>query len=225
MNSNPSSKVNKPKKESNFFFDFVKVTGALPVLIWLRPKFIHISGKKPPKYKKGILVASNHVSFSDPVMLLTAFWYRRLNCIATKDLEHNAFLKFFFRHVHCIMIDKNNFSVGSMKQAVSRLKQDKAVAIFPEGTVSRTEDELLTFKSGAVMMAYLAKKPILPVYMPKLKHKLSRRIMVFGDPFDVVEFLGKGANKEKIQQASEILHQKEEELKYYYENVYLKKKK
>ena len=194
------------------------------MLLWLRPKYIHVSGKKPPKYRKGILVACNHVSFADPVMLLMAFWYRRLHCVANKELCSDKFMSFFFKNVGCILIDKEHFSIGSMKEACNLLKNDKAVVIFPEGTVDRT-DELLSFKGGAVMMAYLGRQQILPVYLVPPKSKWERRVMIYGDPVDICSMMGDHATKEKVAELSLYLHEKEEELKAFYENKVKSKKR
>ena len=87
-----SKKEKKTKKIGNFLYDFVKITGALPILLWLRPKVIRV-GKKE-KLDGKILITSNHVGYSDPPLLLCVFWNRRVSFLATENLYDNPIKNF-----------------------------------------------------------------------------------------------------------------------------------
>ena len=212
----------KKKKQGNFLYDFIKVTGALPALCWLRPKVLYIGEKK--KIKGGVLIASNHVTFTDPLAVLTTFWYRRLNCIATKDLYKNKLLSFIFDKMHCIQVDKENFNMSTFHEVCKRLQEDKAVVVFPEGQVNKSK-ELLTFKSGAILMAYKAKKPILPIYLHKPEKWYSRRVVVIGEPIKVNESGALLPSMQEINRINALLEKKEKELQEYCENYLNRKRK
>ena len=77
----------------NFWYDFVKITGLLPGLLMIRPKVIRTGGKCP---RGGVLISSNHPTFLDPITLLTAFPWRRLHSLVTKDLYKNKLMTFIF---------------------------------------------------------------------------------------------------------------------------------
>ena len=49
-------------KKSYFFYDFVKITAAIPGLIWFRPKRIYVNENAKKKIKGGALLISNHSS-------------------------------------------------------------------------------------------------------------------------------------------------------------------
>ncbi|MBE6673619.1 MAG: hypothetical protein E7596_00770 [Ruminococcaceae bacterium] len=213
----------KKKKQGNFLYDFVKVTGAIPAMLWLRPKILYV-GKKQ-RIKGGVLIAANHVTFTDPVALLCALWYRRLHSIATKDLYSSKLKKFFFNKMHCIMVDKENFNMGTFHQVCERLQQDKAVVVFPEGTVNKTGNAFLTFKSGAVLMAYKAKKPILPIYLHEPKKWYERRIIVVGEPIEINKSGALLPSMDEINQINQLLQEKEEELKAHCDSYVAKKAK
>lgn len=213
----------KKKKTSNFLYDFVKITGALPALCWLRPKKYYPYGK--PSLKGSLLISANHRSLTDPITLLVSFPTRRLNCLATKDLYSSKFMENFFNKMHCIKVDKDNFSLASFHQVVERLKEGKAVAIFPEGQVNTTGgDSLLTFKSGAVLMAHKSNAPILPVYIAERKKWYQRQRIVIGERIDIKSLVGKVPSVEELNKASEMLRDKEIELREYYEKVMKEKK-
>ena len=107
MNSNQKQK--KTKRINYFLYDFVKVTGAIPALIWMRPKVIYLGEhEKQQKVKGGMLISSNHHSFVDPILIHCAFWKRRLHCLATKDLYTTKLKQFFFKHMKCICVQESH---------------------------------------------------------------------------------------------------------------------
>lgn len=218
MNSEKNLKAKKKKLFDNFCYDFVKVTGAIPMLLWMRPKIYYPFGK--PAIKGAVLISANHRTFLDPVVVHLAFPFRRLNCLATKDLYRNKVLTFFFNQMHCIVVDKENFSLASFRTVVDRLKDDKAVVIFPEGQVNQDQqDTILTFKSGAVLMAQRAKAPILPMYIVKRKKWYQRQRILVGQPVNLGEILSPMPSMQEISQASELLRDKEVQLRQYYESL------
>ena len=219
------TKKKKKKRESNFLYDFVKVTGIVPTLIWLRPKIIRVSKNVPKRIKGGALIASNHISFVDPITVHCAFWYRRLYCLATKDLFDTPRKEKFFNAMHCIMVDKDNFHMGSFHAVCDRLKAEKAVVIFPEGTVHREGEKAHHYKSGAILMAHISHKPVVPVCIIKRKHWYSRQVAVIGEPIDVNAMCGKIPSMDEIDEASKYIREKENELMEYYYEKYTKKKR
>ena len=220
-----SKSEQKKKRQSNFFYDFVKITGALPTLLWMRPKILKINKNVPKRIKGGVLIASNHISFLDPITIHCAFWYRRLHSLATKDLYNTPRKTRFFNAMHCIMVDKENFHMDTFHNVCDRLKEEKAVVIFPEGTVNREGEEVRSFKSGAILMAYSSRKPIVPVYLVKTKHWYNRRVIIIGEPINVNELCGKIPSMEAIDKVCSYLREKESELLEFYHEKYVKKHK
>ncbi len=225
MNSTNEQKNNKKKKRKSYFvYDFVKVTGVLPVMVWMRPKVIFAGKCKRKDYKGGMLASCNHRGFTDPIMAHCVFWNRRLHCLATKNLFDTKLKDWFFNQMHCIQVDKQNFSMDSFHEVINNLKDDKMVLIFPEGQVNHT-DEVLSFKAGAVLMAHRAGKPIVPVYFPEYGKWYNRRVAIVGDPINVREMCGKIPTMEKLKEVNEYVRNVELSLKELYENKYLKKQK
>lgn len=224
MNST-NRQTNKKKKKlfSYFFYDFVKITGFLPVWIWMRPKTVFVGSYKRKDYKGGMLISCNHRGFTDPIMAHCAFWNRRLNCLATKNLFDTKLKKWFFTKMHCILVDKDNFSLDSFHEVSQYLKNDKAVLIFPEGQINH-DDSVLSYKAGAVLMALRAGKPIVPVYLPERSKWYHSRLALVGDPIDVKAMCGKIPTMEKLKEVNEYVREIELSLKEIYETKYLKNK-
>ena len=194
------------------------MTGALPVLLWLRPKIYRPYGTKTPQ--KGVLVSANHRSLLDPVIVHVVFPSRRMDCLATKDLFDTKLKSAFFNKMHCIMVDKENFSLSAFHEVVARLHDGKMVVIFPEGGLNRDKDDTIhSFKSGAVLMAYKSKTPILPVYIVKRERWYQRQRIVVGAPFDVCEAVGAVPTLDQLNACSEALRKMELELREYFESL------
>ena len=225
MNSAKNSS-GRPKRRPigyYFLFDFVKITGAIPTLIWMRPKVYRPYGTKVPK--GGVLISANHRSLVDPVIIYATFPFKRISCLATKDLYKNKLLTFFFNHVHCIQVDKANFAISSFRDVVTRLSLEELVAIFPEGGLNPDkEDHLQAFKSGAILMAHRAGAQILPIYIVKREKWYHRQRVVMGRPYDVCANIGKIPTMAEINRASEDLRNMELELREYFESLPIYKK-
>ena len=221
MKETSANKTGTPRKKrpvGNFWYDFVKVTGLIPGLIWIRPKVIRIGGKCP---RGGILISSNHPTFLDPIILLASIRERRLHSLATTDLFTTKLKAFMFTRMHCISVDKNNFSMTTFHEVVDRLKDGKAVVIFPEGHVNRGGgQEINPFKSGAILMAHRASAPILPVYIVRREKWYHRQYVIVGEPFDVRSAVGMIPSMEQVEKVSEQLREKEMELKKFYEETH-----
>jgi len=212
----------KTKKRNHLLYDFVKLTGALPALIWMRPK-VHYMTKKQ-KFKGGMLVASNHTGFTDPIKCMLPLWYRRVNSLATANLYDTKLKNWFFNQMHCIKVDKENFNMETFHQVTERLNQNKLVLIFPEGGINAKSEHVMSFKSGAILMAHKTGKPVLPMYVSKQKKWWHRVHIIIGDPIDVSSMCGKMPTLQQLNEISAYVRKKEIELEEYYFNS-LKKDK
>ena len=208
----------KRKVNNYLFYDFVKVTAAIPGLLWFRPKRVYVSEKAKEHIKGGALLVSNHSGDIDPIILMFAIWYRRHHFIATTDLFNTKLKRFMFEQFHCIEIDKENMNMGAFRDIVDCMQKEKLVAIFPEGYLTYNE-EIQKFKSGAVLMAVMAKKPIVPVYIKKRKNFFHRQCVVIGEPINPIELCGKMPSLAEMEKISEMLREKEKELKQIADNL------
>lgn len=214
LNSAVSSNNANKKKHGHLVYDFIKITGLPSMALWLRPKVIRVG--ENTKIDGGYMVFANHCSFIDPLLIHCVFFKRRVHSLVTKDFYATSFKRLICKHMLCIQVDKDNFSVDSFHDVVRLLKAGKVVSIFPEGQVNHNPENMLTFKSGVVLMAYTAGKPILPVYLLPPEKWYSRRVAVIGEPINVKELCGKRPSTADFDNISKYLHDTEEDLKRYY---------
>ena len=124
----------------NFLIDFIRVTGAIPTLLWLRPKKLFATEKAKERLRGGALIIANHTDFVDPVFLMTAFWYRRQRFIASEEIMDSS-AGWFLKACGCIKIDRNNVTMNTMREITDTLKNGEVVSMFPQGRISAGEDE------------------------------------------------------------------------------------
>lgn len=189
--SSKNKPAKKRKRQCNFCYNFVKFTGAIPVLFWIRPKVVYCGTKKRKRIKGGALVLSNHVSMTDPLTILCALWYRIPRFIATKEVFDTKRKNSFFTMMHCIKVDRENFNMSTFHEVSDELAAKKVVVVFPEGEINTTSSNSpMPFKSGAILMAHKNNVPVVPVCIVKREKWYRRQVILFGDPIDVRQRVG-----------------------------------
>lgn len=174
-------------------------------------------GKTRPKdIKGGAIITANHNTFLDPIFGYCVFWRRKMHLVATKDLYKTKFLDRFFRKVQCIQVDKENFSMSCFHEVKEVLQDEKLVMIFPEGKVNLEKEDMLGFKGGCILMAHSTAKPIVPMYIVKARRWYNRWCAILGDPIDIRALCGPFPTLDKINEITDLLRNKEEELKNFY---------
>ena len=98
---NKQQKVPKAKLFSfkYILYDLVKWLGSWQCLIWYRIKKIYDGPEAKKRIKGGAFISSNHVGFSDPFILLTAFLSRRLHFVFMSELIKNKFQEWCYRNI------------------------------------------------------------------------------------------------------------------------------
>lgn len=195
-------------------YDLVRITAAIPGLIWFRPKKIYESKEAKKTPKGGALLMANHISIFDPMYLLFGYWKRRQHIVAMSELYSSKFSRWLFKYVFlCIEINRNNFSMASFKEITDNLRGGNVVTIFPEGKVNAAEEGIQDFKGGMIMMALRGKARIIPVYIKRRKHFYNRLVVVIGNQIDLNTIKPEGIKtKQDIAFATEYLKKKEEHL-------------
>ena len=200
------------KKVSNYlFYDFVRLTAALPGLLWLRPKHVYENENAKKRVRGGALVIANHTGFLDPILLMYAIWYRRHHFVCMDSIFDSRVRNWLFTRFHCIPINRDNLSMRQLKRITGELQQGHLVTMFPEGHLNG-EGKLSPFKSGMILLAIMSLKPIVPVYVKYPAHWYSRLTVCIGEPYDAAGILGKTPTLDRIEGAAKELEEKEKQL-------------
>ena len=111
----------------------------------------------------GFVVASNHQSFAD-ILVLLARLPLPVRFLAKRSIFRVPVLGWSIAAAGFVPVDRGDRarSVATVEAALDLLKAGRSLVIFPEETRTRT-GELLPFKSGAALLALRSGFPLLPV--------------------------------------------------------------
>ena len=165
-------------------FDIVKVLTGIPTLLIFRSKIIYENDKARKIVRGGGIIATNHKGFIDPVKIFTVFFYRRIHCLARKEIyDHSALMRLILRMGQCIVVDTENPADTSYFTKIREVTADKRlVAIYPEGHIVKDGEDMLEFKLGTALLAASCKVPIIPVYIAPRKNIFHMMRAAVGEP-------------------------------------------
>jgi 1-acyl-sn-glycerol-3-phosphate acyltransferase len=108
-----------------------------------------------------LLVASNHLSNADPIILEAAF-PRPLFFLGKSELFRNPFFRWVLHRFGGIPVERGTPDRAAIRRARAVLEQGIALGIYPEGGRSKTV-ALLKGLPGAGLIALQVRVPVLPV--------------------------------------------------------------
>ena len=111
-----------------------------------------------------LIVASNHRSYLDP-MILASFLPRRVYHMAKRELFRNPLFAKLITYYGAFPVDREGTARAStFRMALNLLNLTGAVVIFPEGGIVNSIAEM-GVKEGVATLASLSRAPVLPVYI------------------------------------------------------------
>ena len=170
-----------------------------------------IGKKKLKKYKgQNFIIACNHMSNLDPIMLDVAF-ASKFKFLAKKELFKNKFFGSCLRSFGGIDIDRQNPSPSTIKQVFSVIDKKEHICIFPQGTRKKQpiiqEGEI---KDGVAMFAVRTGTPVLPMMFNRKIRAFSRTKLYIGEP--IFPDIDRKKDKDYITEFSKIIETKMNEL-------------
>lgn len=159
--------------------------------IWLRWE---VSGRENIPEDGPVVIAANHLSLLDPPVLGAAAT-RKVHFMAKSELFKPAWFGALIRKLGAFPVRRGAMDRDAIKTGLTILKENKVLAVFPEGTRSKT-GELGRAGGGAFMMAVKRKAKIVPAYIygtdlkrhpgwPKVR-------VIFGKPMEYDPDMGTG---------------------------------
>lgn len=164
---------------------------------------IKVYGKENMPKEGGLIVVCNHRSFWDAVVL-GGYSPRKLGFMAKAELFKNKIFGWLITSFGAFPVHRGKGDIGAIKAALSRLRENNVVAMFPEGRRVKN-NEIPTAKPGAVMLASRAKVPIVPVKISG-KYRWGGRIdVIIGEPVEYKEHYGEKLTVQELQGLSDKL--------------------
>lgn len=108
------------------------------------------------------LVAANHISGLDPLLLIAAS-PRPLRFLIAREEYERFGLNWLFRLGNCIPVDREKRPERALREALQALVAGEVVAMFPHGRIHLDSDPPRRLKGGVVRLAQRTGCPIHPV--------------------------------------------------------------
>lgn len=176
------------------------------VTVVLKPFFrLTVEGKENVPADRGFILACNHVSDLDPVLLGVAF-PRAIRYMAKEELFHIPVLGFLIRKLGAFPVARGKGDIGAINNAVEIVKEGGILGIFPEGGRSK-DRKFHKVKSGTAVIAGQTGADILPAaILYGKRHFLRREVTVkFGKMIPNGELNVSGRTKSELKAANALL--------------------
>lgn len=154
-----------------------------------------------------VLVCSNHLAKRDPV-LLGLSQKRQVFYMAKEELFQNKFLGGLFRKLGAFPVKRGTGGADALEEAYALLEENGVVGVFIEG--HRSKDGMLQKpKTGAALLAYKTKAPVLPVCITaedgKRPKPFKRTLIRFGKPIPAEELNIQDESSVQLRRASRAI--------------------
>ena len=169
-----------------------------------------------------LLLAPNHISFFDIILLLSVI-DRPLPFAAAVELMSYPILRDYISALKCVLINRETNDMNTMREQIDGIQESikkTGLIVFPEGECSYNQ-EIYDFKKGAFLR--LKETSVVPTYIntPVIK-KIGKWTIptdnidiIFGKPFVVSEVFSTRAKAEVV---AEYTKNKVLELKRFIDN-------
>lgn len=170
--------------------------------------------EKLPK-EGSVLLASNHLSNWDPVILAISL-PRKLHFMAKEELFKIFVLGSIMRNVGTFPVKRGAADRNAIREAIKVLNDNKVLCIFPEGTRSNP-GKLLPFQPGVALIAHKANAPLIPLGLSGTNNILVKGLrvkvkLVIGDPIFPSQLAEGKINSQQIEEITGILQNKVSDL-------------
>lgn len=172
------------------FYKFARLLCRI-VLVLLRRW--EVKGAENLPASGGVVLAANHASYWDPVVVGCAF-NRQVYFMAKSELFKIPLLGSLIRSLGAFPVRRDKSDRNAIRTAIKLLEKGNVVGIFPEGGRSHT-GELMKPHLGAAMLAFKAGVPILPVALSGTKGVLGKVTVLVGRPV----LIRQGAKAKKVE--------------------------
>jgi len=174
--------------------------------------------------KRGMIIACNHSSFADDLLLpctIIPHLNKKLHIYVNSMFFKNPILRNFLYWGGCIPVDvgrrkkSEKTNIKAFKTAINFLKKDEIMGIFPEGHRSY-DQKLREGKTGVAKLALSAQVPIIPVgirgssvILPKGAYclRFKRCEVIIGKPMYFEKYYKQQNNKKVLKEVTHKIMQ------------------
>lgn len=203
--------TNHPKP-SRILLAFTKLTGALPALLFFKPKRYYMSPNAKKRLPKPCILMSNHKSLLDFPLYLVLFPWRTIRFQMAEVLFRKGRLfSWFLYRLGGIFVDRNGLSFDFVEESLEILDNGGTVGIFPESRLP-VKGQKWPFKPSVAYIALRTEAPIVPVYTDGSYGLFKRARVMIGEPIFLPHYAEKELTPALYERVTAQLQQTVEEM-------------
>ncbi|HDQ15177.1 MAG TPA: 1-acyl-sn-glycerol-3-phosphate acyltransferase [Sediminispirochaeta sp.] len=173
------------KKIAKTFIKWGAIATARLVIMGIGAK-VRVHGlENLPMDRQRICLVSNHQGIFD-VPLIIGYLPLQIAFIAKVELKKVPLLNWWLFAIGAILLDRKSrrSAIEAIRAGVERIKAGQVLAIFPEGTRSRS-NRIGSFKPGSLKLAYRSGSVIVPVTIKNCYRLLEEKGRIQPGPVDL----------------------------------------
>lgn len=169
---------------------------------------VRVTGLENIPAEGGVLIASNHISMLDPILLGAAIG-RPIRFMAKSSLFRIPVLHGLLKLLGAFPINRGSADPTSLRTAINSIKEGDAVGIYPQGTRYKKKDPRETqTRSGAGLIVYRAGCDVIPVSIKTKNYNVIpfRKVYItVGKPLDHASVTPASPSKAEYGRSSEVI--------------------
>lgn len=155
-----------------------------------------------------VIVASNHTSSIDPLLLNAAMPRRFVGFLIARRYYNIPVFGRFIRMVGCVPVERTGRDLPALRAALRCLKGGGVLGVFPEGTIPRPGQKLPP-KPGAALLALRSDAALVPVHISGTRYSDSvvlpffmrhRARVRFGRPIDLGPYRSRPHDRRTVEE-------------------------
>ncbi len=187
-----------------------------PIAVFLRATFgkllllafrVRIIGEENVPATGGAVLAGNHVSYADPILLWCAS-PRRCRFMSKSELWQRGPVAWLLPRVWSFPVERGAADRTAITTATRFLENGELVGIFPEGTRAGADGAVGEAHGGVSFIALRAGAPVVPVAFvgtdkvwPRGQRlpRLAKVTIAYGTPIDLASVAPDAGRKERVE--------------------------
>ncbi len=135
---------------------------------------LEVEGAQHVPEMSGAIIAGNHTSWFDPVVLAVAI-KRPIHFMGKAELFNNPVLGWFISQLNAFPVRRGQADRQAIRTSQEKVSAGHLLGIFPEGTRNKTDHDLLPIQGGAALIAIRSGVPVIPAVVSKGQRRGLRR--------------------------------------------------
>lgn len=170
---------------------------------WLYKIFydFHIEGAENIPQDRPVVLASNHRSYADPV-ILTMPMKLPVSYMAKEELFKNKLFGWFIRKLGAFPVVRGAGDMSVIEDSINILNSGRNLVIFPEGTRSK-DGKVGKGKTGVAMIAAKSGADVVPcgiIFEGEKLHFRSKLTLRYGKPIKAEEIAVEGTSPRELKE-------------------------